>query len=218
MAVLALLVLIVITAAAAIVFHGKLFKSAGSPATPEPAPPGLAEKNGAVPKTNKPAPPAVIPHASDTNWLLSLAAVNFPDMPAAGRIHGQDFLGERAYLQNGTLTLRQGTKGAVDFGLVINFSGVQAEALAGKSFNITTNAPLAAHVALRWKETDQVLKDNFETGYALRLEFGEVAKNRLPGKIYFCAPDDDKSYVAGTFNAEIRKPKAPAKPKPQPQS
>jgi hypothetical protein len=214
----ALLVLLVISATAAIVFHDMLFKSGGTPPTPM-----TAENPKTGPQTNKPpkppALPVVIPHASDTNWGLNLTGVEMPETPAAGRIHGQDFLAERAFLQNGTLTLRQGSKGSVDFGMVINFSGVQAESLAGQTINITTNAPLAARVTLRWKETDQSLKDNFETGYALHLVFGELAKNHLRGKIYFCAPDEDKSYVAGTFNAEIRKPKPPAKPKPQaPQS
>jgi len=40
-------------------------------------------------------------------------------------------------------------------------------------------------------------------------------KGRMPGKIYLALPDDLKSFVAGTFNAEIRKPPAP-KPKQTP--
>jgi hypothetical protein len=50
--------------------------------------------------------------------------VTIPDSPAAGRIHGQDFLAERAsFSTNGILTIRAGTRGAVDFGLTINFNG-----------------------------------------------------------------------------------------------
>jgi len=213
MAVLIVLVLIALAGAAAVGFHNQWFNSNG------PTAPALAANPPAGVPTNPPAPPVVIPHASDTNWLLNLAGMNFPETPAAGRIHGRDFLVERATLQSGTLTLRQGgNRGSVDFGVVINFSGVPSEALAGQSIHIATNAPLAARVTLRWTETDQTLKDNFETGYALRLEFGTLDKNHLSGKIYFCAPDDERSYVAGTFNAEIRKPKTAAKPKPQPQS
>lgn len=211
MTALILVVFIAFAGAAVVVFHDKLFNSGGTTA------PGSAANPPAGPTTNHPAPPVVIPHASDTNWLLNLAGMNFPETPAAGRIHGRDFLVERATLQSGTLTLRQGgNRGSVDFGVVINFSGVPSEALAGQSIHIATNATLAARVTLRWTETDQTLKDNFETGYALRLEFGTLEKNHLSGKIYFCAPDDEKSYVAGTFNAEIRKPKSAAKPKPQP--
>ena len=63
---------------------------------------------------------------------------------------------------------------------------------------------------MRWLDADQVVRDTFDTGYALRLTFGAVAGNHISGSIYFCAPDDTKSYIAGSFVAEIRKPKAPA--------
>ena len=37
--------------------------------------------------------------------------------------------------------------------------------------------------------------------YSLVLEFGEPTKKGLPGKIYLCLPDEEKSFVAGTFVA-----------------
>ena len=45
--------------------------------------------------------------------MLKLDTAVIPDSTAAGRIHGQNFIVERASLQNGTLTLRYGTRGAV---------------------------------------------------------------------------------------------------------
>jgi hypothetical protein len=197
--------LLVLTAAAAIVFRAKLFKSGTPPATMAPPPPV---------HTNPPTPAVVVAPSVDSPWRNNLAGVSFPDTPVAGRIHGQEFLADRAFLQNGTLILRRGTEGPMDFGLTINFSGVRSELLAGQSINITTNAPLAARVTLRWNETNQSLRDNFETGYALRLDFGTVVSNHLSGKIYFCAPDDAKSYIAGVFNAEIRRPRQESWPKP----
>jgi DNA-directed RNA polymerase subunit RPC12/RpoP len=204
-AAVALVVLLVLTAAAAIVFRAKLFKSGTPPATMAPPPPV---------HTNPPTPAVVVAPSVDSPWRNNLAGVSFPDTPVAGRIHGQEFLADRAFLQNGTLILRRGTEGPMDFGLTINFSGVRSELLAGQSINITTNAPLAARVTLRWNETNQSLRDNFETGYALRLDFGTVVSNHLSGKIYFCAPDDAKSYIAGVFNAEIRRPRQESWPKP----
>ena len=53
----------------------------------------------------------------------------------------------------------------------------------------------------------QTGRESFDGGYAMRLEFSALANNRLPGKIYLCTPDEMKSYVAGTFNVEVRKPK-----------
>src|SRR5665213_261573 len=162
-------------------------------------------------KSKREEPVAVAPHASEANWMLALDAVTIPNATAAGRIHGRDFIVERASFQNGSLMLRAGRRGSVAFGVFINFSGVLPEALSGQTINVTTNADKAARVSLRWQDVSgTVQKENYNDGYALRLEFGGLEKNRLPGKIYLCLPDAEKSYLMGTFSAEARKPK----PKP----
>ena len=38
---------------------------------------------------------------------------------------------------------------------------------------------------------------------SLRLQYGMRANNTLAGKIYFCAPGVDGSYVAGTFKIDV---------------
>lgn len=207
--VLILILMVGLAGACAYAFRDKIFKpSAGSAPTHPPA----ASIGESQAKTNKPEKPAVIaPPASDVNWMLSLGTNAIPDSPVAGRIHGQDFIVERASFQNGSLMLRAGTHGPVEFAAFINFSGAQPEALSGQIINVTTNADKAARVSLRWKDDGgTVQKVNYEDSYALRLEFGQLANNRLPGKIYLCAPDTEKSYLLGTFNADARKPK----PKP----
>jgi hypothetical protein len=212
-AMIAVLVVVLAAGAALFVFRGKIFKSGGTGAPTnevtsgsgdEPAPPKIQ------PPPKLPKPIIVAPPASDTNWMLALGVATIPGTPVAGRIHGQDFIVERTYFQNGTLTLRAGTRGPVESGCMINFGGALAEALAGQTINVTTNADKAARVTLRWKDGDQQSKDSIDSGYALRLEFGALANNRLPGKIYLCTPDPEKSYLMGTFNADARKPK----PKP----
>ena len=199
--VLILLALICAAGVTVFAFRGKIFKSVvvENPTVTTP-----------VAVTNKIAarPIAVAPPASDTNWMLDLSLMtNFPDATAAGRIHGQDFVIERAFLQNGTLTLRAGRGGPVNFGLQVNFGGAQPEALAGQSLNIQTNAPMAARITLHWMDGNEPATEDLEGGYAMRLNFGDVKGNRISGKIYFCAPDQLKSYVAGTFNAQIRRPR-----------
>ena len=210
--VVVLLVVVLAAGAAVFAFRGKIFKS-GDGAPPKE---GIVSTGGqpAPPKNQPPPKPAVIaPPASDTNWMLDLTAATIPDTTTAGRIHGQNFIIERANFQNGTLTLRAGTKGAIEFGVQINFSGAQPEALSGKTLNVTTNADKAARVTLRWKDAGgAVQKENYDDSYALRLEFGALANSRLPGKIYLCTPDVEKSYLMGTFNADARKPK-PKQPK-----
>jgi len=173
------------------------------PAPPEP-PPQLA-----VSPVTEPAktPVLVIPPANGTNWLMDLENANIPPHPVAGRIHGLDFLAERVQLQNGILTLRAGTRGPLQSGVQINFQGAQPEALAGQTINVETDTDKAASITLRWKTDDQVQKESYNSGYALHLEFGVLDKNRLPGKIYLCLPDPEKSYLMGTFTADTRKPR-----------
>jgi hypothetical protein len=204
-ALVVVIIFIFIGAAVAFVYRGTIFKSKSTTVGDDAA----AETNQSAAKAQTPSRNALIaPHASDANWMLNLGGmVNFPDEPAAGRIHGQDFIAERSMLQNGTLTLRSGRNGPVTLGVEINFGGAQPEALAGQSLNIATNAPTAARITMHWLDGGQSAMEDIEGGYALRLQFGQVAGNRLPGKIYFCAPDESKSYVAGTFNAQIRRPK-----------
>jgi DNA-directed RNA polymerase subunit RPC12/RpoP len=198
--ILVLLVLLAVAGAGIYSFRGKFFKSAPAPA------PGTGQ--AVEEKTTKKAEPAVVaPHANDADWMLNLAGAEIPDVPVQGRIHGEDFITEQAILQNGTLTLREGQTGPVSLAFQVHFGGVQPEALAGQSLNIATNAPMAARVILNWQDGDHSAKEIFQGGYAMRLNFAEVSGNHISGKIYFCAPDDLKSFVMGTFNAEIRKPK-----------
>ena len=192
------IVLFCVAAAVLFAFHGRIFKSTSQPASP------VANASGGQPTPVKPPKPALVaPPADDARWMLSLDAVTIPDSMVAGRIHGRDYICDRAILQGGTLTLR----GAADLGATINFGGVLPEALAGQSINVATNAEKAARVILRWKEGNLSLRENFTNGYALRIEFGLLDNNHLPGKVYLCMPDAEKSYITGNFNAEIRKPK-----------
>ncbi len=150
------------------------------------------------------------PPANDANWSLALGTNAIAETPVAGRIHGQDFIVERANFQNGLLTLRAGTHGPVEFGVLVHFGGAQAESLAGQSLNVAADTDKAAKVSFRWKdENGTVQKEMFDNGYAMRLEFGALANNRLPGKLWLCTPDKEKSYLLGSFNADARKPKAP---------
>ncbi|HUC84234.1 MAG TPA: hypothetical protein VL970_03500, partial [Candidatus Acidoferrales bacterium] len=74
-----------------------------------------------------------------------------------------------------------------------------------------TNAEKAAKVTLQWKDNaGTVQMPSFDAGYALRLQFGTLKDDRLPGKIYLCLPDPQKSYLLGAFEANVLKPKSKA--------
>ncbi|HUA66002.1 MAG TPA: hypothetical protein VME24_09150 [Alphaproteobacteria bacterium] len=192
-----ILILLGIMVAVGFVYRGTIFKSS----TP------LAAKDGATNQTNqvhaKRAEPALpAPPSNDTNWMLNLKGAVIPQSTAAGRVEGQDFICERATLQGGLLTMRNG-----DVSVAINFTGANPQMLSGKTINVVTNAATAARVTLHWKDDDHPLHEIFNNGYALRLHFDEVTNNRISGSIYLCTSDEKESYVAGTFTAEIRKPK-----------
>jgi hypothetical protein len=69
---------------------------------------------------------------------------------------------------------------------------------------------------LRWKDDqDKGVSQNIGSGYALKVAFGPVVNKRITGKLYIALPDESKSFVTGTFDAEIRQPPAPKLPKPK---
>lgn len=161
------------------------------------------------------AQPVVIlpPPSSDaTNWTLNLDNAVIPDAPASGAVNGFGFSLERSTIQEGRLDLRQGSKWPPDVGVSVHLMAKRIEDIAGKTVIIEptrTNAPKAI---LRWRNIQgKATNKEFKSGYAARLEFGQVNGKWLPGKIFIATPDDAQSYVAGTFNAEIRKPSPPKK-------
>jgi DNA-directed RNA polymerase subunit RPC12/RpoP len=204
---IAFIVLLCAAAVALFAFHGRIFTSTGGQGAPGTSPPQKPVRPLPPPK-----PALVAPPATDALWMLNLDAATIPGSPAAGRIHGQDFIVEQASFRNGTLVLRAGTHGPMDYGITIGFSGAQAEALVAQSINVTTNTEAAAGVTLRWNNNANSGRVSFNSGYALRLEFGVLMNNHLPGKIYLCTPDAEKSYLLGIFDAEIYRPR-PLKPR-----
>jgi len=95
-------------------------------------------------------------------------------------------------------------------GLSIHLFAERAQDLAGKTVVLEATRTNAPRVILRWKEgPETAATKEFRQGYAARLEFGKVTGNRLEGKIFLAVPDAKRSYAAGAFSAEIRKPSPP---------
>ena len=190
--------------ATAFVFHDSIFgnKKADAPVAADDKPTPVA--------TPTPAPvPAPLPVVADARWNLDVSEMAFPDAPAVGKIHGEDFVCERAYLQGGVLTLRTGTNTA---DLSINITLAKAGEQMGLHYAANTSTVPAPKVTLRWRKTDSSTASlSYTGGYGLKLDMENVVNNKLPGKIYICTPDDQKSFVCGSFVAEIKKPKAPKK-------
>ncbi len=162
-----------------------------------------------APPTPEPSP--VYPIPATTAWTMELAKAVIPEPPASGSVHGSGFHCEKAVLQGGTLSLRQGKVWPPDLGISIHLFAQQAEDLSGKTLAVRPDRPPPLPlVVLRWKdEQKQPVNDHIDHGYALKVVFGQAGDGRMPGKIYIALPDDFHSFAAGTFDAIIRKPPAP---------
>ena len=147
------------------------------------------------------------PVPTNTSWSLDLTNAVTPANRAEGRIHGSGFRCERATLQGGNLTLRQGKTWPPDLGVTIVMFAQQGEDLAGKTIVVAPDRPPPVpRVVLRYKDDQgKAVNQTFNSGYALRVAFGQPANGRMPGEVYIGLPDGAKSFAAGTFDAEIRR-------------
>ena len=204
--VIGLVVFVAAAAGAAVfVFRDRIFRSSGADS---------AESTNDVPKKATAQPRKIYAVPTNIAWTLEMTNVSPPEMAAAGSLHGTGFYCEKATLQGGVLTLRQGKGSPPDLALSVHFFAQQGEELSGKTVEISSDRqPPLPKVVLRWRgDDDKGVSRTYNGGYAMRVEFGDAANARIPGKIYIALPDDSKSFVGGTFVAEIRKP-SPPKPK-----
>ena len=150
----------------------------------------------------KPAPgPAAVPAVAKPG------APEIPATPAKGQVHGKPYVVESSYIENGVLTLQLGKDAAADLAVKVMLPGSPWETPAGKKYNVMgTGDAGMPQVMLAWKEDGQNTpsEQKFTDKYLMALEFGQEKDKKLSGKIYLNLPDETKSNVAGTFEAEIR--------------
>ncbi len=130
-----------------------------------------------------------------------------PAGPAKGQIHGKPFVVESSSMENGVLTLRSGRDVNADLVVKAVLDTPPWEAPAGKTFKApgAPGAPVP-QIVLAWKEPgpNGSSEQKFTDKYTLVLELGQEKDRKLPGRIYLSLPDDVKSNVAGTFEADIK--------------
>lgn len=196
LALIALLVLACGAGATVYALRGKIF-----PSKPGQGPAAENSETGSSGTQTQP-----LTQYTGTNlWSLDLAGAPIPATTLAGSLHHLAFTLERATLTGSNLTFRIGRSGQVELGLNIYFFNRQAEELSGRIAEVKPGDPTAPRVVLHWKDTERH-SETFHHGYAMKIEFGQISDNAVPGKIFICLPDDSQSWIAGTFMAEIHKP------------
>ncbi len=164
-----------------------------------------SDDSNAAPSAADPAGPG----SSDRVWSLNLGNALFPGDAASGKIHDRIFICQRAILQGGALALSQNS-GSSELIVNVYFSTNNEPWKDGGSFDVRTNHPAGRPgITLRWREGHLHGLQTFSHCYAMKLELVQDKGEQAPGKIYLCLPDDAQSFVAGTFDAEIRKPSLP---------
>ncbi len=140
----------------------------------------------------------------NSEWTLDISQVSFPDHPASGKLHGFDFNVKSATYRNGIVRINSTDGTSLDI-----FHGLNAAAVEDQSYQIqsTDDSSANLHVKMSWTEGEVVQSQTFSKGYALKLQFGPVINRTVAAKIYLCFPDDAKSYVTGTFEMRMPKPK-----------
>lgn len=138
------------------------------------------------------------------NPVSNSSDVTIPDTPVSGKIHDADFAVEKAVLENGVLTLRQGKDLFPDLALDVMMFIKQGEPAEGKKLRIAPDqAPGKPLLRLQWRDAENKLKtEDFPKNYLLILEFGKIQEGKLPCKIHAVLPDQSKSTISGTFVLE----------------
>jgi hypothetical protein len=170
--------------------------------------------------TNAPAQPAMVPPV----FTLDVTNAAIPEGKLNGVISGTNFVPDSvAVSQIGTaqvLRLVQGQPTAPDRELLVYLHLKAGETLAGHQWTISREQKTGVpQVGKRWKPdpNQQPRLQNYNNGYAMKLEFGQMNGNTLPGKIFLALNDGQQTVAAGKFDATVTAPSAaPTMAAPQP--
>jgi DNA-directed RNA polymerase subunit RPC12/RpoP len=171
----------------------------------KPIEPGAVVTNSQQPEPVKPEPVVINNQQMEpakSGWTSDIGKISFPDQPVSGKLHGMDFTLKTVSFRNGDLKITSENGMLLDvFRLDESVESQRYEIHSIDSYN--TNP----HVKMTWNEGDVVQTSTYIKGYGMKLQFDQAINRTISGRIYLCLPDDSKSYVAGTFEVRIPKPK-----------
>ncbi|HOX59333.1 MAG TPA: DUF4190 domain-containing protein [Candidatus Paceibacterota bacterium] len=142
-----------------------------------------------------------------SGWTMNLAGAEIPSGPVTGRIQGESFSPNNITLAGSWLKFKQGKDFIADLEMDVVLFENDLTKLSNGTFTVPKEGSgITPHIWMKWKETDRkTLKQRcFIDRYVLRLEFGQLSDGKLPGRIYLCLPDLEKSFIAGSFEVPVK--------------
>ena len=138
-------------------------------------------------------------------WSLDVSKATIPNSKVNGVISGTNFVAETAMCTAEVLRLFQGASASPDREILVYLHLNPGQSPTGHTWTVSQEMRdrSVPTVMKRWKTNPRYapLSKSFSTGYAMKLELGEITNGVLPGKIFVALPDTEQSVVAGVFNA-----------------
>jgi len=164
-----------------------------------------------TPPPEAPAPEKELPLLPAV-WTLDVDKARIPEGKANGMISGTNFVVETARLDSmpGNVYLLRLIEGAVtspDRAFMVYLRPNANESITGRTWTISQDLKgrSVPQVVKLWKTNPryQAQQKPFASGYAMKLELGQVTDGVIPGKIFLAVPPEtEQSVVAGIFKAK----------------
>ncbi len=174
-----------------------------------------AAANAPTPQAEStPAPaPAPVPQEKPMTapiHTLDVQTAKISEGKVNGMIAGTNFVPDHVRLEKMVggyvLDLRQGTGATPDRGMRVYLRLGATESPTGHTWTVSSDLkdPAITRIVKVWKPNPKYAaqEKSFFTGFALKLEFGQLTEsNTIPGKIFAALPDPENSVIGGVFSA-----------------
>ncbi|MBN9122442.1 MAG: hypothetical protein J0I06_25415 [Planctomycetes bacterium] len=174
----------------------------------EPPPPN-AKAETEAPSAGDPNanPPPKVDVPAGPAWEMDQSKHAIPSAPVRGRIAGADVTPEVG-VEGDELTFRvlKGAPPTVERSVKLKLApmlvaGQPVPPVQGREWKVKFDALAGPDVPEVWRDGAGKGLRLYPSGYALTLELGTRKGGKVPGKIYLSLGDDEKTVLAGTFEA-----------------
>jgi len=163
-----------------------------------------------VAAASEPAPAAPPEPAKEVpvtaaSWTLDVSKATIPTGKVNGLISGTNFVGETAMCTAQVLRLFQGASVSPDREILVYLHLNPGQSPTGHTWTVSQEMRglSVPQVVKRWKTDPRYAPQMkaYSSGYAMKLELGDITNGVMPGKIFVALPDTEQSVVAGVFQA-----------------